>query len=612
MCPILLAALAGCISNERALTLFDDDRDGAYTEYAEAYGGTAPWDCDDRDADVRSGGTEVCDGKDNDCDGTADDGVGVDLYVDSDGDGFGAGAATLGCAAGDGYSLTAGDCADGDAAISPDATEICGGGDENCDGATDEAGAAGETAWHLDADHDGHGDPAVTLTACDAPVDYVGSADDCDDTSDKAAPGLAEICNDGADNDCDGTAEPCRLTGAIDLATKAAQVVNGKYADDHLGIAAAIGDLNDDGVDDLAVAVAGLGGSDSGDVRVVFGGSGFNIVSAPQADLVGGPAMVGHPVDLCVSELTGDGVDDLVVGWARSKGADHPDYAIYSGPQLNGSVGSTSGAHITSTAVTAAPRVTCGAIRHAAGDILVANGAGAWFFAPLTSARSLTSPDATETAADYSAVDIDGDGWDDLWRHVGGGTTTSVYYGPVTSTATADLTLSGTVDFAQFVASGDVNGDGRPDLLATAPNDGSGKGAAHLWYGGTTRATGVLTAATATRHIMGPEPWSRLYWAAFAGDVDGDGVDDVVASASAPAAASSTGWVIYGSTLAAGDAVAGADVEFTIPGQNTPGFATAVAGDWNGDGRGDLLWLVPNAASNAGAGSAYLVFGRGM
>lgn len=161
MRPIALIALAGCISDERALTLFDDDHDGAYTEYAEAYGGSAPWDCDDQDPTVHPGATETCDGKDNDCNEAIDDGVEVDVYVDADGDGFGAGEATQACAAGPGQSMVDGDCADDNAAISPDANEICGGGDENCDGFIDEAGAEGESTWYRDADNDGHGDIAV-------------------------------------------------------------------------------------------------------------------------------------------------------------------------------------------------------------------------------------------------------------------------------------------------------------------------------------------------------------------------------------------------------------------------------------------------------------------
>jgi hypothetical protein len=65
-------------------------------------------DCDDTDAAIYPNATEVCDNADQDCDGTADDGlVFIDYFVDTDNDGYGAGAAFNACAnPGAGYVLT--------------------------------------------------------------------------------------------------------------------------------------------------------------------------------------------------------------------------------------------------------------------------------------------------------------------------------------------------------------------------------------------------------------------------------------------------------------------------------------------------------------------------
>ncbi|MCO4772266.1 MAG: putative metal-binding motif-containing protein [Deltaproteobacteria bacterium] len=133
-------------------------------------------DCDDLNATVWTGGTEVCDHVDSDCDGDLVDGAedldgdGEPDCVDVDGDG-------------DGYdSIASGglDCDDGDAAVGPGAIEVCDGIDGDCDGALADE----------EADLDGDG-----VAACDG---------DCDDDDAVVVPGAAEGC-DGIDTDCDGT-----------------------------------------------------------------------------------------------------------------------------------------------------------------------------------------------------------------------------------------------------------------------------------------------------------------------------------------------------------------------------------------------------------------------
>ncbi len=58
------------------------------------------------------------------------------------------------------------------------------------------------TPWYLDADADGHGDPATLQLTCPQPDDHVAIGDDCDDADPMRAPGLDEVC-DQQDNDCD-------------------------------------------------------------------------------------------------------------------------------------------------------------------------------------------------------------------------------------------------------------------------------------------------------------------------------------------------------------------------------------------------------------------------
>jgi len=185
----------------------DADGDG----YGTCTGPNGEIDCDDGDATVFPGATELCDGLDNDCDGVipADE-------VDGDGDGVApcagdcddADATTFPGAAeicdgidndcdgslpadeldpdGDGVDECSGDCDDGDAAVFPGAPELCDGLDNDCDGSV--------PADELDGDGDG-------VSVC---------AGDCDDTDPYTSPGAPEVC-DGEDNDCDGSLPPQEL-----------------------------------------------------------------------------------------------------------------------------------------------------------------------------------------------------------------------------------------------------------------------------------------------------------------------------------------------------------------------------------------------------------------
>jgi N-acetylneuraminic acid mutarotase len=119
--------------------------------------GACSSDCNDFEATIHPGATDVCNGLDDNCS------AGADELFDQDQDGF----ATCG-----------GDCNDSDPAINPPAAEICDHIDENCNSILDD------------------GFP-------DADVDTWAACVDCNDNNNQIFPGQGDSCN-GIDDDCDG------------------------------------------------------------------------------------------------------------------------------------------------------------------------------------------------------------------------------------------------------------------------------------------------------------------------------------------------------------------------------------------------------------------------
>ncbi len=191
---------------------YGDAEDASVTCYQPSGHVADATDCDDGEATTNPGAEEWCDGHDDDCDGAIDEPEALDAvtwYLDADGDGFGdLSTETVECYQPTSHVTLADDCDDAEAAINPDATELCNGVDDDCDGDTDEPDATDAATWYADADGDGHGDAASTTPACSQPTGYVDTDTDCDDGAAAVHPDATEQCNE-IDDDCDGdTDEP--------------------------------------------------------------------------------------------------------------------------------------------------------------------------------------------------------------------------------------------------------------------------------------------------------------------------------------------------------------------------------------------------------------------
>ncbi len=160
-------------------------------------------DCDDGDAGVNPDADEICDGVDNNCNGSVDEGLVLPWYADADGDLYGDEEATVeACNQPEGFVNNMDDCDDSNEMVHPLALEAdCEDPvDYNCDGSTqyedlDGDGAAacetdcddtdpdvlGASTWYIDYDNDGYGSPYYTQLSCEDEIGWVNNADDCDD-----------------------------------------------------------------------------------------------------------------------------------------------------------------------------------------------------------------------------------------------------------------------------------------------------------------------------------------------------------------------------------------------------------------------------------------------
>ncbi|HEX8698080.1 MAG TPA: MopE-related protein [Myxococcaceae bacterium] len=213
----------------------DTDGDGYMPT---ASGGT---DCNDGDGAIRPGATELCDTRDNDCDGSTNEGVGSNWYPDNDRDSFGDKSAppTVSCTMPSGptaYVQDNSDCKDSDANIFPRANTApearCDEEDDDCDGVVDDGfelkgtncatPCAGQyvcdasrtavtcngpmpTSYYPDTDGDEAGAANGGVSVCPGttpPVGAVANTEDCDDQDPNNRGGRSEVC-DGRDNTCD-------------------------------------------------------------------------------------------------------------------------------------------------------------------------------------------------------------------------------------------------------------------------------------------------------------------------------------------------------------------------------------------------------------------------
>ena len=414
-------------------------------------------------------------------------------------------------------------------------------------------------------------------------------------------------------------------------------ILNGIDAGDESGFSvSSAGDVNGDGYDDLIIGAseANQNGNFSGETYLVYGGA-----SAPGTNgvldlstLDGTSGFILNGIDrvdysgISVSsagDVNGDGYDDLIIGAsdADPNGSRSGEtYIVYGGASAPGTGGVL--------------------------DLSALNGTNGFIL------NGIDADDLSGRSVS-SAGDVNGDGYDDLIigadsaspnGDFGAGETYLVYGGanaPGTGGRFNLSTLDGTNGFIlngigvfddsgrSVSSAGDVNGDGYDDLIIGAPGAGS-SGETYLVYGGASApGTGGrfnLSALDGSNGFIlnGIDRYDRSGRSvSSAGDVNGDGYDDLIIGASdADPNGSRSGetYVIYGGANAPG--TGGRFNLSTLDGTNgfilngidrydRSGRSVSSAGDVNGDGYDDLIIGADGADPNgdSSAGETYVVYG---
>lgn len=388
-------------------------------------------------------------------------------------------------------------------------------------------------------------------------------------------------------------------------------------AGDALGVKVATGDLNGDGVPDIAVGAPYANGAapNSGKAYVFFGRANPNgqiDLAQQKADVeIAGDAADDHlGASLAIGDINGDGKSDLILGAPQANVSDFPDAGkvyVISG-NLTANTAETAGKLAQTTILGSQRSLFLGTTLAAATVYTKGNTADDL----IVGAPGYDAVAGTTSLTDAGAV---------LIFFGGPGFSQTINLADTSPTYMVTGQSSGW-ELGRSLAVGNFNGEGLADIAvgapAASPNGIKGSGNVYLL---TVAAEGVRSAPQAASVILfGTGENDNLGSQLAMGDLNGDGKTDLIigaVGADASAARQGTGavFVIYGGTTLQGRP---ADLSIygagAVQDQHPDALGSSLAvGDFNGDGIADLAIGAPGAdisdSRRDPLGAVYVVFG---
>jgi hypothetical protein len=391
--------------------------------------------------------------------------------------------------------------------------------------------------------------------------------------------------------------------GSIAAYNNSAAVTFSNSLDESTGLyVAGAGDVNNDGFDDFLI---GAPDAPTGKAYLFFGQSLHSDIDLSQADIIFSGKQENDQCSVVSSagDINGDGFADVLLSakYADTNGDDSGESYLILGREQNSKLNSgLRGTRSTGTA-----------------DALFIGASSGDY-----SGRSVAT-----------AGDVNGDGIDDIligaYRANSEAGETYLIYGSSSLTENFDLTnanvtFSGIADtdWSGFpsVSAGDMNNDGFDDILIAAkkanPN-GNDSGETYLIYGGTSLAANISLSNADATFTGKAENDSSGQSIASAGDVNGDGFDDILIgayNADPNGASSGENYLILGASTRHSGAINLSNADMTLAGKNSgdrSGYSVSGAGDANGDGYEDILIGAYAAQPNgSSSGESYLIYGQ--